>query len=286
LYRVEQGKKRRYVQTQEEMMNELVELALGDANLTCEDGTVFETEMLDKLVKLVGELEEPLGTLDRRGIDLKFLAQNHATDEGLLPQYRIFLGKEQFWFTSQDDMKEFLKEEEQKRGEELRIADENGDSSSDSEEDEEDFGKDDGLQVTDIHEIRSINEFLKQLKGYGIALKDFYSPGNRNGEPIFPFTIHSGNSNVKLSSLRQLLPSLRDLGEKGLKLTRFKGLGEMNSEELWDTSMDPENRVLLQVGMEDAAAADEIFRVLMGDVVEPRREFIEKHALDVKNLDI
>ncbi|WP_417393906.1 DNA gyrase subunit B [Gimesia chilikensis] len=286
LYRVEQGKKRRYVQTQEEMMNELVELALGDANLTCEDGTVFETEMLDKLVKLVGELEEPLGTLDRRGIDLKFLAQNHATDEGLLPQYRIFLGKEQFWFNSQDDMKEFLKEEEQKRGEELRIADENGDSSADSEEDGEDFGKDDGLQVTDIHEIRSINEFLKQLKGYGIALKDFYSPGNRNGEPIFPFTIHSGNSNVKLSSLRQLLPSLRDLGEKGLKLTRFKGLGEMNSEELWDTSMDPENRVLLQVGMEDAAAADEIFRVLMGDVVEPRREFIEKHALDVKNLDI
>ena len=60
----------------------------------------------------------------------------------------------------------------------------------------------------------------------------------------------------------------------------------MNSEELWDTSMDPEKRTLLQVRMEDAAAADEIFRVLMGDAVEPRREFIEKHALDVKQLDI
>jgi DNA gyrase subunit B len=60
----------------------------------------------------------------------------------------------------------------------------------------------------------------------------------------------------------------------------------MNSEELWDTSMDPEKRTLLQVRMEDAAAADEIFRVLMGDAVEPRREFIEKHALDVKELDI
>jgi DNA gyrase subunit B len=76
------------------------------------------------------------------------------------------------------------------------------------------------------------------------------------------------------------------MGEKGLTLTRFKGLGEMNSEELWDTSMDPEKRTLLQVRMEDAAAADEIFRVLMGDAVEPRREFIEKHALDVKQLDI
>ena len=60
----------------------------------------------------------------------------------------------------------------------------------------------------------------------------------------------------------------------------------MNSEELWDTSMDPEQRVLLQVTMEDATAADEIFRILMGDQVEPRREFIEKHALDVKDLDV
>ena len=60
----------------------------------------------------------------------------------------------------------------------------------------------------------------------------------------------------------------------------------MNSDELWETSMDPEKRTLLQVSMEDAAAADEIFRVLMGDQVEPRREFIEKHALDVKDLDV
>jgi len=288
LYRVTQGKKIRYVQTQEEMMNELVELALSDSNLELEDGTIFEGEMLEKLVDMVSDLEEPLGTLDRRGIDLKFLAQNFATEEGLLPQYRIFLGKEQFWFTSQEEMKSFLEEEEKKRGEELRIADENGQSAESSEEsdEEEDFSTDGALQVTDLHEIRSINELLKQLKGYGIQLKDFYSPGNRNGEPIFPFTINAGSSAVKLVSLRQLLPSMRDIGEKGLKLTRFKGLGEMNSEELWDTSMDPQNRVLLQVGMEDAAAADEIFRVLMGDVVEPRREFIEKHALDVKNLDI
>ncbi|MCA9006436.1 MAG: DNA gyrase subunit B, partial [Planctomycetaceae bacterium] len=288
LYRVTQGKKIRYVQTQDEMMNELVELALADANLEHEDGTVFEGDMLQTLVNLVSELEEPLGTLDRRGIDLKFLSLNFATEEGLLPQYRIFLGKQQFWFTSQDEMAKFLKEEEAKRGDELQIADDNGqaETAESSEDDEDEFAKEGALQVTDLHEIRTINDLLQKLKGYGIQLKDFYSPGNRNGEPIYPFCINNGSSAVKLSNLRQLLPSLRDIGEKGLKLTRFKGLGEMNSEELWDTSMDPENRVLLQVGMEDAAAADEIFRVLMGDIVEPRREFIEKHALDVKNLDV
>jgi DNA gyrase subunit B len=86
--------------------------------------------------------------------------------------------------------------------------------------------------------------------------------------------------------LRDLLPELRRLGENGLKLTRFKGLGEMNSDELGITTMDPKTRTLLQVTMDDAAAADEIFRVLMGDHVEPRREFIEKHALEVKELDV
>lgn len=289
LYRVTQGKKVRYVQTQEEMMSQLVDLALSGSQLEHEDGTIFESEMLQKLVDLVAELEEPLGTLDRRGIDLKFLALNYATEEGLLPQYRIFLGKEQFWFTSQEEMAQFLKEEEAKRGEELEIADDNGapsevETSEEGEEDE--FGKEGALQVTDLHEIRTINELLKQLRGYGMKLKDFYSPGNRNGEPIFPFSINTSGNAVRLTNLRNLLPSLRAIGEKGLKLTRFKGLGEMNSEELWETSMDPEQRVLLQVGMQDAAAADEIFRVLMGDVVEPRREFIEKHALDVKNLDV
>jgi len=290
LYSVTQGKKVRYVQTQEEMMGQLVDLALSSSNLQHEDGTIFENEMLEKLVELVSELEEPLGTLDRRGIDLKFLALNHATEDGLLPQYRIFLGKEQYWFTSQEEMAQFLKEEEAKRGEELEIADDNGVpeevATSEEGEEEDEFGKEGALQVTDLHEIRTINELLKQLRGYGMKLKDFYSPGNQNGEPVYPFQINTGSNTVRMTNLRNLLPSLRAIGEKGLKLTRFKGLGEMNSEELWDTTMDPEKRILLQVGMQDAAAADEIFRVLMGDVVEPRREFIEKHALDVKNLDI
>jgi len=91
---------------------------------------------------------------------------------------------------------------------------------------------------------------------------------------------------TRLTSFRELLPQLRTLGEKGRKVTRFKGLGEMDPEELWETSMMPEHRTLLKVTMEDAVAADEMFRILMGDQVEPRREFIERHALDVKDLDV
>ncbi len=77
-----------------------------------------------------------------------------------------------------------------------------------------------------------------------------------------------------------------DLGRRGVAMSRYKGLGEMNAEELRETTLDPANRTLLQVRMEDVSSADDLFRVLMGDQVEPRREFIQKHALDVRNLDV
>jgi DNA gyrase subunit B len=89
-----------------------------------------------------------------------------------------------------------------------------------------------------------------------------------------------------ISRPTQLLDAIFAAGRKGLSIGRYKGLGEMNAEQLWETTLDPEARVLLQVKVEDADVTDEIFTRLMGDIVEPRREFIQDNALNVANLDV
>jgi DNA gyrase subunit B len=298
LYRVIQRKQTRYVQTAEEMTKELIELGLAGTSLRFKDGTVMEGEPLQIVISQLSEIEEPLITLERRGIDLRLLAAKHLTPKGQLPKYRVFLGRDQHWFAERADLDQFIAAEEERRGHELRVVDETPSAAPPviSEADTngaavpEDATARNGheamLQVIDLHETRTINRVLDKLFGYGIHFKDLLSAGTKDGLAIRPFVVVSEGEEYPVSSLRDLLGQVRKLGEQGLKLTRFKGLGEMNSDELGETAMDPKSRTLLKVTMHDAAAADEIFRVLMGDHVEPRREFIEKHALDVKELDV
>jgi DNA gyrase subunit B len=293
LYKVEQRGKSRYVQTHEQMMSELIEIGLGESIVVFEDGRRIEGEDLHKMVNLIRRLEDPLETMERRGIDLRQIVSHHLGPDGQLPRFRVFVGKDQHWFFAKEELDQFLADEEERRGEEFTIAAEGSATSVETEASTKEShvvskaGKDSTLlQIVELHEVRSINETLKELKLFGLEMKDLIPAGHRNGEPYYPFVIENASGNIKLSSIRELLGALRKLGEKGKKITRFKGLGEMDAEELWTTTMDAKSRTLLKITMEDAAAADEMFRILMGDAVEPRREFIEKHALDVKDLDV
>ncbi len=106
------------------------------------------------------------------------------------------------------------------------------------------------------------------------------------GRARWPWVLTRGDEQRKFLLLDELARHVEEIGRRGLQIQRYKGLGEMNAEQLWETTMNPSKRTLLNVKLEDLKLADEVFSTLMGDVVEPRREFIEKNALNVRNLDI
>ena len=101
-----------------------------------------------------------------------------------------------------------------------------------------------------------------------------------------PFVLEHGSDATEFERIEELGDRVNEVGKKGLAINRYKGLGEMNPEQLWETTMDPARRTLLQVRVEDAYEADSLFSTLMGDLVEPRRAFIELNALNVRNLDV
>src|SRR5215212_4919494 len=127
-----------------------------------------------------------------------------------------------------------------------------------------------GTDLLSQYEFRQMAKAYEQLSGFGLA----------------PYTVQHGEEKMLFARVDDLLDQVFKLAEKGLTIQRYKGLGEMNPEQLWDTTMNPETRRLLQVTIEDAVGAEELFTILMGDQVEPRRVFIQENALEVKNLDI
>jgi DNA gyrase subunit B len=101
-----------------------------------------------------------------------------------------------------------------------------------------------------------------------------------------PYQLKRKDTESEFSTSKDLVEEILETGKKGMSIQRYKGLGEMNPTQLWDTTMNPETRSLLQVTLEDTTGVDEIFTILMGDEVEPRRNFIQQHALEVRNLDV
>ncbi len=133
----------------------------------------------------------------------------------------------------------------------------------------------------DIH--RAIAKLLLQLEEKGLALDHF----SAQDKPLFEIIEHDGRQHP-LFAVPEILDRVLEIGRRGLEIYRFKGLGEMNAKQLFETTMDPVKRKLLQVKFneENMVEADRMFTILMGDIVEPRRQFIEDNALNVRNLDV
>jgi DNA gyrase subunit B len=147
-------------------------------------------------------------------------------------------------------------------------------------------GHGEAFYVQELHEVREVNRALAELKNLGLTGTHLTpAPQLAGREPSPRLVLEHGDHKQKLAHLRELLGEVRRLGERGVTVMRFKGLGEMDPEELWETTLDPAKRTLMRVQLDDALKADEMFRTLMGEKVEPRREFIQKYALEVKEID-
>jgi DNA gyrase subunit B len=284
LFRVRHKKEVYYVQTEEEMKAQLLDAGLTDAAFEPNDGRTIKGKEMESLCRTLAVLEESLLALERRGISLRAHALRRDPATGRLPVYHVFLGQQEHWFTTREKLDEFVAAQEQEVGEELDLSDDgvNGEGGESEELAERRRSK---LHIVELHEVRSINNQLAALREKGFEI-DSLIPQERTGLEEPRYVLRRGELATGLEDLRGLLAAIRSAGEKGLQVTRFKGLGEMNAEELRETTLDPANRTLLKVRMDDASAADDLFRILMGDKVEPRREFIEKHALEARNLDV
>jgi DNA gyrase subunit B len=287
LYRVKQGKKTWYVQTDEEMRTQLLDRGLENTSFEGE-GIKVENEDMRTLCVTLSSMEEAILALERRGINLKTHSERMDND-GRLPVFHAFLGSTEKWFVDRKGLDDFIKGHEKESGVEVTVetADrgEAKEVQNPNEVAEAETESENTLRINEFHEVRTINAGLKELDKYGLGI-DAMLPKDRTGMETPRFILYKGETENPVSDLRGMIAGIRALGEKGIHLTRFKGLGEMNAEELRETTLDPDNRTLIQIKMPNVAEADDMFRILMGDKVEPRREFIEKFALDVRELDV
>jgi DNA gyrase subunit B len=275
------------------MKDQLLELGLQDCVFEPGEGRRIEGDELRRLCRVLAGMEDAIITLERRGVSLKRHAMRLDPATGKLPVYHVYLGSQEHWLYTRDELDHLVAHQEAVTGVEPKVADDRPAGANGHLPDKSGHLAGNGaaekkqtrLHIVELHEVRSINSGLSDLAEMGFDIQSLIRQ-ERTGTEEPRYVLRRGDSQVALEDLRGLLSAVRSAGERGLAITRFKGLGEMNAEELRETTLDPARRTLLQVTMEDAAAADDLFRILMGDKVEPRREFIETHALEVRNLDV
>jgi len=181
-----------------------------------------------------------------------------------------------------------------KRADKLVAAeDENGDGNGEEMTDEQRAEHEQKLRRVQkraqLHESKDIDKLIAKLRTRGLDIEDYFLKRDEavTGE-LAPakYVLVTDSDPLELDNVADIAPGVRTLGGRGIEIKRFKGLGEMNADQLWDTTMDPERRILQRIQADEAEEAERMFSLLMGDNVERRRQFIEENALSVKNLDV
>jgi DNA gyrase subunit B len=284
LYKIKRKRREQYVDNDPQLNRILLELGSEDVHLErLRDGKSLTGEHIDELVESLSRLEMIGRGVTRYGCDFASYLDQHVKETYELPRYivRIRTGnEEEFRFLKNDDERiafhtELSIDDEDMEGTVVReIANEEG------------IKVQQRISLHEIFESMEMTKLLRGLAGIGMDAHKF----SKTEAPRYQLIENKGDPKkeniIELHSIIELVDNIRTIGRRGLSIQRYKGLGEMNPKQLFETTMDPNTRRLLKVDIADAAVADGIFSMLMGEDVPSRRAFIEDNALNVSHLDV
>ena len=303
LYQLRRGKKVWYVLNEKTLADTLTSLGLERASLVVRDPSRIDEsagepaivyrvpqDRLEPLIKALRQLEELVEIAERRGMRFIDLLSQRAHDPsggGRLPTHRVvWRGGEAFAWSERDA--HAIVVERGLRLSDTSIDEDNGHPPDDAKT---------PATVRELHENRELERVFVELDRAGLSIDDhaLVQEETVTGERTpakFAWILGDMDQSdgdrriIEAANIPAILTSLHDVGRRGLEIKRFKGLGEMDAEQLWDTTMDQSRRTLLRVSWDMGSEAESLFSILMGEAVEPRRRFIEEHALEVRNLDV
>ncbi|HQP10802.1 MAG TPA: toprim domain-containing protein, partial [Candidatus Omnitrophota bacterium] len=277
LFKIKRGKREEYVETEEEMSEIILEMGTEGLKLTkVKDKQTYTGGQFTDILQACVDLQRTVEIMSKRGLDFKEYIQNYDQKTKKMPLYMVKVeGNTHFVYDDKELSKLTAQDEE--------------------------------AQYIEIFAKEDLESIEKKLNKFGLGTEEFLKQdiaeepkvegatkkkasaksSDEKKTAMKPlFVIEGEEEKHELFSLQEVLELVRNQAKKGMHLQRYKGLGEMNPQQLWETTMDPERRTILKIMLEDVVEAEGIFSILMGDEVAPRREFIENFAHEVKELDI